>query len=102
MIVYSTRPREGRTGIKDLRCSSEADFTVHKSEHSNRAAGRGHRPPAKRRRDGLYERCGAEGQMGNWPGSLPEGRSVNTSGAQVVWGRRISATTQAEALTANG
>lgn len=31
--------------------------------------------------------------MDHWPGSLPEARRVNTSGAQVVWVCKVSATT---------
>lgn len=70
----------------------QGDFIVY--TRKDRAIGRGHRLPAKRRRDGLYERCGGE-QMDNQPGSLSERCSVNTNSAQVVWDSRVSATTHA-------
>lgn len=90
-ILYKAQRGENWDQRVDVK--ARQTFTVCKSECSSRAVGRGHRLPAKRRRDGLLEGCSAGEQMGNWPRLLLEIHSVNTGSAQVVWGCRVSATT---------
>lgn len=68
---------------------SVADLCLYNSE----MVCRGYRLPAKRRVVAFLDGCGVEQQLCNWPETIPEILSVNTSRAQVAWGLTDPATT---------